>query len=730
MQRVAAALSLELARHIDDVRTDVGAAARRWRALLGTFAVPVVYYGLSRVIGKVSERTQMHSLSREAMMSIPKTAMGRPIARAMLLTFGIALSVISTRAATVVYVESAAGDGKTLQQVQTAAKFYGLDLVIIRPDIGQERTLKLLRDPRAVAIVVDAHALSALDRQKLFAVSATEHHIPILIAGIAEGEDPSQLKEWSGGGISGTARFDAGSDNASYVVDEVPELTRQLSGVHLSILAKTGPSLTLACGAQAIVEARVAGRAFPIFARTSGESGGIFFAAQLPATTVPVISDPYREQTAFASLAPAMMFLRYAAGDRAWHAPGNYANLTIDDPWLREPYGNVNYEKLLNEMNQHKFHTTVAFIPWNYDRSQPKIVALFAAHPEMYSICIHGNNHIHQEFGPLTTHPLAKQIDDMRQAVARMERFHTITGIPYDRVMVFPHSVAPVATLAELKRSNYLATANSLNVPSDSDPTSEVEVALRTTTLRFANFPSMRRYSAESDIPVSQLAIDSFLGNPILLYAHEGFFAGGMDRFDNTADTINRIDPATQWRSLGYIARHSYVERLRDDGNYDIKLFTAAAHLRNGEGHKVVYYIEKTEDFSQPVTVLVDDKPFPFERRSSQLRLRFPIGSGERRDVRIQYGDALNVAAIDTSKSSLSVAIIRHLSDFRDDAVSKSAWGRRFIRSYADDSSIWNRAAEIGIVALLMVLGLLLRRRRRRSKQITVAPASVAPSEQ
>jgi peptidoglycan/xylan/chitin deacetylase (PgdA/CDA1 family) len=681
-------------------------------------------------MGKVSERTLMKSLLREAMISMLKTAMSRLTIRAMLLTFGIALSVISTRAASVVYVGSASADGTTLQQLETATQFYGLDLLTIRPEDGEASILKLIRKPETVAVVVDVHALSALNRDKLLGLGVPGHSIPMLIAGIQEGEDSNQLKVWSGGVISGTTHFDAASGGASYVVDEMPDVTRQLTGVHLPMTANAGTSLTVASGGRVILQASAAGKTFPVFARAIGKRDGTFFAAQIPAVTVPATSDPFRQQAVFASLAPAMMFLRYAAGNAAWHAPGNYANLTIDDLWLREPYGNVNYEKLLQEMELHKFHTTLAFVPWNYDRSQPKLVALFAAHPEMYSICIHGNDHIHQEFGPLATHPLAKQREDMRQAVARMEKFHTLTGIPYDRVMVFPHAVAPVATLAELKRANYLATANSLNVPSDSDPTSQVEVALRTTTLQYANFPSMRRYSAETDIPVSQLAIDSFLGNPILLYAHEGLFAGGMDRFDGTADTINRLEPATQWRSLGDIARHSYVERLRGNGNYDVRLFTAAADIRNGEDHKVDYSIEKTEDSAQPITVFVDGTPFPFQRSSGQLRLALSIGAGESRSIRIQYGDTLNVAAIDISKKSLSVAVIRRLSDFRDDVVSRSALGRSFIRSYVDDGPVWNRAAAIGIAVLLVALTLLLLRRRRGWKEVTASPASVAPSEQ
>jgi peptidoglycan/xylan/chitin deacetylase (PgdA/CDA1 family) len=550
----------------------------------------------------------------------------------------------------------------------------------------------------------------------------------MLVAGIQEGQDPAQLKAWSGGVIGGATHFDAGADHVSYVVDDVPEVARQLSGVQLPTVANSGTSLALGGGAQVILEARFAGKTFPVFVRAARDKGAIFFAAQIPPVTIAAISDPYRQQAVFGSLAPVMMFLRYAAGDRAWHAIGNYANLTIDDLWLREPYGNVNYEALLNEMKQHKFHTTLAFIPWNYDRSEPALITMFAAHPQLYSICIHGNNHVHQEFGPLATHPLAKQIEDMRQAVARMEQFHTLTGISYDRVMVFPHSVAPVATFAQLKRANYLATANSLNVPSDSDPTSQAEIALRTTTLNYANFPSMRRYSAENDIPTSQLAIDSFLGNPILLYVHEGFFADGIDRFNQTADTVNRLDPATQWGSLGDIARHSYLERLRGDGNYDIKLLTAAADIRNTEDRQIVYFIGKTEDFSQPITVFVDGVPAPFQQVSNQLRLELRIGAGESRKVRIQYGDALNVAAVDISKGSLSIAVIRRLSDFRDNVISKSALGRRFIRSYGDDNSIWNRAAEIAMAALLIAVTFLLLKRRRKSGGTLLVSAT--PSEQ
>ena len=55
-------------------------------------------------------------------------------------------------------------------------------------------------------------------------------------------------------------------------------------------------------------------------------------------------------QEAFTSIAGLVLFLRHAAGERAWHMPAYYANLTVDDPWLTEPYGGLRYRALLREM--------------------------------------------------------------------------------------------------------------------------------------------------------------------------------------------------------------------------------------------------------------------------------------------------------------------------------------------------------------------------------------------
>src|SRR6202008_403069 len=74
-------------------------------------------------------------------------------------------------------------------------------------------------------------------------------------------------------------------------------------------------------------------------------------------------------------------------------------------------------------------------------------------------------NHAHREFGAYGKNSLEQQTADIKQGIARMERFQALTGLPYDRFMVFPHAVAPEQTFAALKTYDFLGTANSSNVP-------------------------------------------------------------------------------------------------------------------------------------------------------------------------------------------------------------------------------------------------------------------------
>lgn len=609
-------------------------------------------------------------------------------------------------AADIVYIDKPGDNSYTRQQIEAASSFYGLS---INSGGNLSSLLNSISSPTTVAVVINAAMLPQLNARQIFALMHQRAQpAPLFIAGIDERTDRAALKQWSLGAVTECRKSAVTQARGHYEVANVSEVTRQLSGTTLPLSQRQILYLSLSsnAGAQSIVSAQMNDVALPVFVRTTVMGQNVFFATAQQHTDIPVEADPYRQQPLFAAIAAPMMFLRYAGGDKVWHSPGDYANLTIDDLWLREPYGHVNYQELLQQTQQHNFHATIAFIPWNFDRSQPAVVSLFRAHPDRLSICIHGNNHIHQEFGPFEEHPLNKQEEDIDQGLARMERFKQLTGIPYDAVMVFPHSISPQATFAALKHANFLATANSLNVPSDAAVPAGTEFALRTATLHFATFPSLRRYSAENDIPRPQLAIDAFLGNPMLFYVHESFFASGIDAFNRTADTVNQIQPDTQWRNLGDIVHHLYLEKLRDDGNVDIHSYSGSIQITNNHQHAADFYIEKEEDFSSPLVVLVDGQMYPFQKNRRTLQLTLPIASGSTRLVEIRYPSGINLASIDISRRSPKIAAIRYLSDFRDNAVSDTRLGRWFIHSYVAYRTTWNRAAAIILfIALCFVVG-------------------------
>lgn len=71
----------------------------------------------------------------------------------------------------------------------------------------------------------------------------------------------------------------------------------------------------------------------------------------------------------------------------------------------------------------------------------------------------------------------------------------------------------------------------------------------------------------------------------------------------------------------------------------------------------------------------------------------------------MRYADEAGLASIDTAKTSFHTNAIRLLSDFRDNVVSRSLPGRKFIESYADNGRAWNlfflSSGGLGLVLLL-----------------------------
>jgi hypothetical protein len=477
-------------------------------------------------------------------------------------------------------------------------------------------------------------------------------------------------------------------------VADLPYIARELSGQHIPVKKFQGYHLILDEKKEAQVILRIEDEenkaSLDYLVRTTVAGSEVFFQTEIRAS---IESIGRTDKTGFLGIAPLMMFLRYSGAEQCWHSVGDYANLTIDDPWLTEPYGHLSYKELLEEMKKVNFHTTISLIPWNYDRSKPDVVSLFQENPDKFSVCIQGNNHDHYEFyryktkpgEPWPAKPLHVQEANIKQAIARMEKFSALTELTHERVMVFPHGIAPTKTLGLLKKYNFLGTVNGGyrgNVPLGAHEPTNPLYYLRPTTLEFQNFPSLIRYSPK-EISQFHIAIDLFLDNPILLYEHHDFFENTLEAFNKTAKAVHDIQPNVLWHSLGYILRHLYLKKLRDDGNYDILAFTSDFLIENTHERDVTFFVQKEESFVPPIKQLtVDGQPYPYDRQGNHLILKITIPPRASRQVVIEYENELNIAAIDISKNQWRVNLLRRLSDFRDMILSRNMLGHSFIHFY------------------------------------------------
>ena len=233
------------------------------------------------------------------------------------------------------------------------------------------------------------------------------------------------------------------------------------------------------------------------------------------------------------------------------------ACLIIDDPLLKPTYGCIDYTKLLNEMKEHNFFTEIAFIPWNYKRSDPKTVRLFAENPDYFAICVHGCNHTKNEFGQTDHNELVALSST---ALWRMEQHKNLTGLSYDPVIVFPQGRFSSVAMKALKELGYFAAFNSgLKATDIKNPIGPVEY-LKPSTFIYHDFPLfLRRYPHEREMFVQDIKN----GRPVIIVEHHGAFRNGYKSITDLVDWINSIGNI-KWTSLLNIAEF-YLNKKSDD---------------------------------------------------------------------------------------------------------------------------------------------------------------------
>lgn len=419
---------------------------------------------------------------------------------------------------------------------------------------------------------------------------------------------------------------------------------------------------------------------------------------------------------------PYLMFFARVGGDRVWQGSALFANLTIDDPFLVEPYGSLSFDNLLQQMDSHRFHTTIGFIPQNFNRNEKNTVALFKGRPDRFSIAVHGNNHDRKEFyryasknllEPFGIKTLEEQEFNLRQALTRMNEFSRITGIPYDPVMIFPQGIAPAATLGLCKKVGYLATVNGSDVPLDSEMPHRIRMSFRPYNTHFYGFLSLRRVRVDY---CSELRIraDLFLGNPLLIYTHHDSFESGMEHFNSFADLINTLCPSIQWRSVNNIISQWFPWRHTGNNIFEVKMLSPVCIITNDDTDVKRYDISKEEDATRIVSVTIDGEPIPWKKESDRIHFGLEIPPGVSKQVRINYGIDVYPEPIGLNEGTSYVALFyRRLAEFRDRVLSRFLVGR-LARDFLYESGISTWIPLICITLITIAVGGMLIRRFSR----------------
>jgi hypothetical protein len=278
----------------------------------------------------------------------------------------------------------------------------------------------------------------------------------------------------------------------------------------------------------------------------------------------------------FSRLVPALMFLRYAFGDRCWQPGKKLACFIVDDPLLHDRHGFLEFDTLLAAMEQEGFTTNLAFIPWNYRRSHPRVAELFRKHPQRLSLSIHGCDHTKGEFGDTAAAPL---LSKARASRARMAKHRELTGVPCDNVMVFPQGVFSTAALRAMKQTGFLAAVNSTPFPVD-DPPEKLRVRdlLSPAVTRHSSLPLfIRRYPRH----IAEFALDLFLGKPALMVEHHDYFRDGYHQLKAFAAQINHLNDTSYWCGLEEIARNSFLWRTDAAEIVHVRLFCDQSIVAN-----------------------------------------------------------------------------------------------------------------------------------------------------
>ena len=369
----------------------------------------------------------------------------------------------------------------------------------------------------------------------------------------------------------------------------------------------------------------------------------------------------------FFSVVPLVLYIKWAFAETCWSTSETNACLVIDDPVLKPTHGFVNFQELLSLMKQHKFSTNIAFIPWNWRRSAPQVVRLFKENPDNYSVSVHGCDHTRAEFGGADRRRLYWKT---RQALDRMNRHESITGISHDRVMVFPQGIFSEAAMSALKHSGIIAAVNSDVISSDSQPRAvTISEVWDIAVMGYSDFPIFtRRYPWEG---LANFAFDALLGKPAIALIHHDYCSDHCARLIDFIDRLNALKCRLIWRSLAEVVSRSCRQRELSSGAVEIEMYAAELRVDNRCAEPRRFLIRRRECAPSTIREIHDGSgPTAWNFVDGYVKFEVELSAGESRTIGVRFHELAENGYIGDNLSYRFKAMLRrYLCEVRDNYV-------------------------------------------------------------
>jgi hypothetical protein len=364
------------------------------------------------------------------------------------------------------------------------------------------------------------------------------------------------------------------------------------------------------------------------------------------------------------SSVPVVSYIKWAFARSSWNAPEASACLVIDDPLLRTRYGFLRFRKLLGLMKQLRFSTSIAFIPWNWRRSDPKVVQLFTDNPDNYSLCIHGCDHTAGEFGISNQQQLRAIASE---AVRRMSLHERRTGLTHDKVMVFPQGIFSEQAIAELKHAGFNAA---VNTEVHSNPLGgrrlKISDVWDVAVMSHGDFPIYtRRYPSQG---IENLAFDLLLGKPCLVVIHHDFFSHGYAQLAQFVSHLNALKVSLVWRRLGDVVRRGYRQRELSSDCVEVEMYGSELLIENRSGRAISYFVRRREHAPHNIEgVYAGSHRVSWKSAGDGIEFNVEVAPGDSTLVKLVFKAAQKVAhARHGFASTAKIVLRRYLSEARD----------------------------------------------------------------